>query len=114
MPTVLEIFSTPRNITWDTNFPEPELSNALRTIKQKLYGDRDLTKDRLQPDVLFDNVGLVRNILYHFRVPDDQVDERMAAMGMLPYWHAMLANFRPPRLFIPPRELGDTSPFVWE
>ncbi|KAJ7857556.1 hypothetical protein B0H13DRAFT_1158755 [Mycena leptocephala] len=93
MRSLLDVFADQENtfFTWDTDFPEPILSDALRIVKREEYGDRDLNKDRLSAKDLVHDVELVRELLYHFRVPDDQVDNRMAAMGMLPYWRALSA-----------------------
>ncbi|KAJ6588723.1 hypothetical protein B0H19DRAFT_1248339 [Mycena capillaripes] len=69
-PPFLEEY-TQYNITFDTNFPEPELSNALRIVKKEIYGDRDLNKDRFDLNELLDAVETARDALWVFRVPDD-------------------------------------------
>ncbi|KAJ7640735.1 PIG-X [Mycena polygramma] len=115
MPTMLEVSSTPYHITWDTDFPEPELSNALRTAQKALHEDRVPNKDRLPPIIsLTCDIGIIWELLYHFRVPAEEIDSRMEAMGVLPVWLAMTETEFPPPPGTPQREAGDTSPFVWK
>ncbi|KAJ6588724.1 hypothetical protein B0H19DRAFT_1248340 [Mycena capillaripes] len=98
------------NITFDTNFPEPELSNALRIVKKEIYGDRDLNKERLPWPDLMEAVEHARDVLWQFRVPDELIDDRMEAMGMLHVWRGIGETFPyTPGSCLTQRAPGDTS-----
>ncbi|KAJ7640740.1 hypothetical protein DFH06DRAFT_1137591 [Mycena polygramma] len=81
-----------------------------------MHGDRDLNKDRLDLMGIIDYVWMMREVLYHFRVPDGEVDGRMEAMGLFEYWRTICDDEFPPghpHAFPvgstgPPREPGDT------
>ncbi|KAJ7507325.1 hypothetical protein B0H11DRAFT_2271807 [Mycena galericulata] len=109
---LLHIFTLPANFNWVTTFPEPGLNEALLSTQSILYAKQNPNKQRDRNDQIYD-VIVVREVFHHFWVPEDEVDERMAAMNMQLHWRAIIANVEPDLEHVPRRQPGDTGPFIW-
>ncbi|KAJ6512133.1 hypothetical protein C8R47DRAFT_1207489 [Mycena vitilis] len=96
------------SFNWKTNFPEFGLSDALLTIGKE-------TADKGYSDLAI--IQYVSEILYRYRVPAEEMGERMQVLNMHETWYLLVTAgcVSNPEFDddIVQRAPGDTTPFVW-
>jgi hypothetical protein len=77
-------------------FPEPRLNEALMSLQKYVQKEEPLGAP--VSFILARNVSLVRQVLYHFSVPEGEVVDRMNAMGIGEIWRAIVEIAAPPQI----------------
>jgi len=107
------VFSNPIEFNYDTDFPEPGLSQALLATRPLIEEHKTRLAASSQAVANLYEVTIVREILHHFRVAEGDVSDRMEAMGMRLQYENIEKDVGPLLDDIPLREPGDESPFVF-
>ncbi|KAJ6575985.1 hypothetical protein DFH09DRAFT_1078343 [Mycena vulgaris] len=105
------LFSDPyrANFTCETHFPEPGLSKALLNTRGVIRTEKEGIRKISEAAAIIYEVTVAYQILYHFRVADENVEARMEAMGTLAHYQEILARTQPLLQGLPLRDPGDTG-----